>query len=85
MRIYGNAMAGGPLSVKGIDPPTSTVTHAPPKVVTPKPLPALATGSRDYQRKWAISHGMHCYQTGALPKAVLQAYREAYREALRDD
>lgn len=79
MRIYGNALAGGPLSVKGIDPPTSTVTHAPPVHVTPKPLPALATGSRDYQRRWALSHGMRVALVGALPKAVLDAYQEALR------
>ena len=77
MKVYGSAMAGGPLSIKGIDPPTSTVTHAPPVHVTPKPLPALATGSRDYIRAWATSHGMRVALVGALPKAVLQAYEAA--------
>lgn len=79
MRAEGQCMAGGPLSVKGIDPPTSTVTHSPPVHVTPKPLPALATGSRDYVRKWATSHGMRVALVGALPKNVLQAYEAAIR------
>lgn len=59
--------------------PTGTVTHAPPVHVTPKPLPALATASRDYQRRWAASHGMHVATVGTLPKAVLEAYAEALR------
>ena len=77
MRIYGQAMSGGPLNAVHVPIPTGVVTHAPPVHVTPKPLPALATGSRDYQRRWATSHGMHVATVGALPKAVLTAYEAA--------
>lgn len=73
----GSCMPGGPLGIKHVPIPIGTVTHAPPVHVTPKPLPALATGSRDYQRRWAISHGMRVALVGALPKNVLQAYEAA--------
>lgn len=76
-KSYGNCAPGGPLEVGHIPLPIGVVTHEPPKVVTPKPLPALATGSRDYQRKWAISHGMYVALVGAIPKTVLRAYRDA--------
>lgn len=77
MRIEGSCLSGGPLEARHVPIPVGTVTHAPAVHVTPKPLPALATGSRDYVRRWAISHGMHCYAVGALPKAVLAAYEAA--------
>lgn len=77
MKVYGNAMSGGPLEATHVPLPTGIVHHTPPKVVAPKPLPALATGSRDYIRAWGISHGHHVAQVGALPKAVLRAYQEA--------
>lgn len=76
-QIYGQAMSGGPLTGTHVPLPLGVVKHSPPKVVTPKPLPALATGSRDYIRAWGISHGFRVAQVGALPKAVLDAYQEA--------
>jgi hypothetical protein len=79
VRIDGQCTPGGPLTVKHVPIPVGVVVHTPPKVVTPKPLPALEHGTRDYIRKWAISHGMSIATQGALPKAVLQAYREALR------
>lgn len=77
MRIEGQCLSGGPLHLTHVPIPVGVVVHAPPKVVTPKPLPALATGSRDYQRAWGISHGFRVAQVGALPKSVLDAYKEA--------
>ena len=77
MKVYGNAMSGGPLEAVHVPLPTGVVHHTPPKVVAPKPLPALATGSRDYIRAWGVSHGFRVAQVGALPKAVLDAYQEA--------
>lgn len=78
-KSYGSCRPGGPLEATHVPIPLGVVVHAPPKVVAPKPLPALATGSRDYVRKWAVSRGMSVALVGALPKAVLQAYREALR------
>lgn len=78
-KVYGQAMSGGPLNAVHVPIPIGVVTHAPPVHVTPKPLPALATGSRDYVRAWAVSHGMHVATVGAPPKNVLDAYREAIR------
>lgn len=77
MKLYGSCLSGGPLEATHVPIPVGVVTHAPPVQVTPKPLPALATGSRDYVRKWAISHGMRVATVGALPKAVLAAYEAA--------
>lgn len=78
-KIYGQAMSGGPLNATHVPIPVGVVVHSPPVHVTPKPLPALATGSRDYVRAWATSHGMRVALVGALPKAVLDAYQEALR------
>jgi len=74
---YGSCRPGGPLNAVHVPIPVGVVVHTPPKVVAPKPLPALTTGSRDYQRAWAISHGMRVALVGALPKNVLRAYKEA--------
>jgi hypothetical protein len=78
-KSYGQCSPGGPLEVAHVPLPLGVVVHAPPKVVVPKPLPALPHGTRDYIRKWATSHGMSVALVGALPKAVLAAYREALR------
>jgi hypothetical protein len=80
MKIYGQAMSGGPLTGTHVPLPSGVVKHQPPKVVTPRPLPALEHGTRDYQRAWGISHGFHVATVGALPRAVLQAYKEALRD-----
>lgn len=76
-KSYGQCAPGGPLNAVHVPIPVGVVVHTPPKTVTPKPLPALATGSRDYVRKWAVSHGLRVALVGALPKNVLRAYKEA--------
>lgn len=73
----GQCMPGGPLTGTHVPIPVGVVVHAPPKVVTPKPLPALEHGTRDYIRAWAVSHGFSVALVGALPKNVLRAYKEA--------
>jgi hypothetical protein len=76
-KSYGQCAPGGPLNAVHVPIPTGVVTHSPPVHATPKPLPALATGSRDYVRRWATSHGMRVATVGALPKNVLAAYEAA--------
>lgn len=78
-QAYGQCRPGGPLEAVHVPLPVGVVKHQPPKVVESRPLPALTHGARDYIRAWAISHGFHVATVGALPKAVLQAYREALR------
>jgi hypothetical protein len=80
VKAEGQCRPGGPLEAVHVPLPAGVVKHAPPRTVTPRPLPALPHGTRDYQRAWGISHGFHVATVGALPRAVLQAYQEALRD-----
>ena len=79
MKSSGSCMAGGSLSVRGIPTPPNTIRHADPTPVERKPLPARADGTRQYVRRWAVSHGFHVATVGAIPKKVHDAYAEALR------